>query len=93
VKEQVVAHRNVVIASKVGLHARPAALFTRAATAGGLQVTIRKGDGAPVSAASILSVLTLNVGCGDEVVLEAEGDGAERLLDDLAALLAQDLDA
>jgi phosphocarrier protein len=88
-----VAHRNVVVASRIGLHARPAALFSKAAAAAGMPVTIRKGDGAPVPAASILSVLTLGVACGDEVVLEAEGDGAERALDELAILLAQDLDA
>jgi phosphocarrier protein HPr len=88
-----VAHRNVVVASRIGLHARPAALFSKAAAAAGVPVTIRKGDGAPVPAGSILSVLTLGVSCGDEVVLEAEGDGAERALDELAALLARDLDA
>jgi phosphocarrier protein HPr len=73
--------RSVVVASPVGLHARPV-------TASGLPVTIRKGDGAPVSAASILAVLTLNVGCGDEVTIEADGDGAEAVLDRLAELLA-----
>jgi phosphocarrier protein len=88
-----VTQRTVVIASKVGLHARPAALFTKAATAAGLPVTIRKGDGDPVPASSILSVLTLNVGCGDAVTIEAEGHGADVVLDELAALLAQDLDA
>jgi hypothetical protein len=30
---------------------------------------------------------------GDEVTLEADGDGAEQALDQLVALLAQDLDA
>jgi len=88
-----VAQRTVVIASKVGLHARPAALFTRAATAAGVAVTIRKSQGSPVPATSILSVLTLNAAHGDEVILEAEGDGAEQALDQLAALLAEDLDA
>jgi phosphotransferase system HPr (HPr) family protein len=88
-----VAHRNVVVASRIGLHARPAALFCKAASGTGLPVTIRKGDGPAVPAASILSVLTLGVNGGDEVVLEADGDGAERALDELATLLAQDLDA
>jgi phosphocarrier protein len=83
----------VVIASKVGLHARPAALFSKAAAAAVVPVTIRKGDGAPVPAASILSVLTLGANCGDEVVLEADGDGAEQVLDELVALLSRDLDA
>jgi phosphocarrier protein HPr len=85
--------RRVVIASSVGLHARPAALFTKAAAGSGLTVTIRKADGDPVPAASILSVLTLNVAHGDLVVLEADGEGADAVLDDLVTLLETDHDA
>ena len=51
-------------------------------------MTIRKTSGQPVPAASILSLLTLNAACGDEVVLEAEGDQAEETLASLAAMLA-----
>jgi phosphocarrier protein len=88
------SERRVVVGSSVGLHARPAALFTQAATKSGVPVTITKvgGDG-PVDARSILLVLTLGVGHGDEVVIAADGDGADEALDHLAALLASDLDA
>ena len=85
--------RHVVVASSVGLHARPAALFTQAAAKAPVPVTIAKVGGAPVDARSILFVLSLGVAHHDEVVLTAEGDGAEDALDQLAALLAQDLDA
>jgi phosphocarrier protein HPr len=81
------AERRVVVQSPVGLHARPAALFVKAASGSGLQVTMSKGDGPAVPASSILSVLTLNVGHGDEVILRAAGDGADAVLDELAALL------
>ena len=85
------AQRSVVIASPVGLHARPAAAFAAAAAAAAVPVTIRKvAGGDPVPAASILSVLTLGAACGDEVVLEASGDGADEVLDALAELLATD---
>ncbi|MGH8775407.1 MAG: HPr family phosphocarrier protein [Jiangellaceae bacterium] len=87
------AERTVVVASKVGLHARPAALFVRAAAEQSTSVRIRRGDGAPVDAASILAIMTLGVEHGDEVVLEAEGDGADESLDTLVALLQRDLDA
>jgi len=85
--------RRAVIASTVGLHARPAALFTQAAATSPVPVTIAKGDGEPVDAASILFVLTLGAGHGDEVVLRADGEGAAEALDALVALLEQDLDA
>lgn len=87
------AQRTVVVASRIGLHARPAAVFSKAAGAVGVRVMIRKGAGPAVPAASILSVLTLGVDGGDEVVLEADGDGAEHALDELATLLARELDA
>jgi phosphocarrier protein len=85
--------RTVTVASRVGLHARPAALFTQAAAATGVAVTIAKSGGAAVNAASILSVLGLGVGSGEEVVLSADGDGADAALDGLVALLSTDLDA
>ncbi|TRW45573.1 HPr family phosphocarrier protein [Georgenia yuyongxinii] len=85
--------RSAVVASKVGLHARPAAVFVKAVTAAGIPVTIAKGDGEPVDAASILGVMTLGAGHGDEVTLTAEGEGADTVLDELAELLSTDLDA
>jgi phosphocarrier protein HPr len=84
--------RRVVVGSKVGLHARPAAMFVQAAAKQPVKVTISKG-GDPVDARSILSVLALDARGGDEVVLAADGDGAEQALDELAALVARDLDS
>lgn len=87
------ATRNVTIASSVGLHARPAALFVQAATATGLPVTIGRPGATPVDARSILGVMTLGAKHGEEVVLAADGDGADAALDELVALLSRDLDA
>lgn len=89
----VVATKRVTVGSKVGLHARPAALFVKAAAASGLPITIAKEGGKQVSASSILGVLTLNVAFGDEVILTADGDNAESILNDLAAMLERELDA
>lgn len=85
--------RRVTVGSRSGLHARPAAMFVAAAAAATVPVTIRTADKPPVPAASMLSVLALGARFGTEVVIEADGDGAEAALDDLAALLARDLDA
>lgn len=85
--------RHVTIASRVGLHARPAALFAKAAADVPVSVTIRKDGGDPVAAASILGLMTLGAEHGDEVVLAADGSGADDALDHLAALLATDLGA
>ena len=87
------AQRTVTIASAVGLHARPAALFVQATTATGLAVQISKAGEEPVDARSILGVMALGAKHGEEVVLTAEGEGADAALDGLVELLSRDLDA
>ncbi|WP_436528091.1 HPr family phosphocarrier protein [Actinoplanes sp. HUAS TT8] len=85
--------RTVAVGSASGLHARPAKIFVEAAAKAPVKVTIRVGEKKPVPAKSMLSVLALGAKQGTEVILEADGDGADEALDGLAALLAQDLDA
>jgi phosphocarrier protein HPr len=85
--------RRVTVGSKVGLHARPAALVAKAAAASPVPITIRKNDGKPVAASSVLNLMTLGAMHGDEVVLAADGDGADAALDALAELVVKDLDA
>ena len=55
------ATRRVVVGSKVGLHARPAALFVQAVNRQPVKVTIAKEGKEPVRAGSILMVLALDV--------------------------------
>jgi len=86
------AQREVVVGSRIGLHARPAALFVKAATAQPVRITIRKGDGPPVDARSILRVLALGARNGDTIVLEAEGEGADEALDAVATVVVEDHD-
>lgn len=85
--------RRVTVASRVGLHARSARLFVEQAACHQARVTIAKDGGRPADARSILSVLALNARGGDTVVLTADGEGAERAIEVLAAFLAIDHDA
>lgn len=88
--------RTATIASRVGLHARPAAVFAEAAGEGGLEVTIaRDGDSREeaLDASSILALMSLGAKHGDTVVLRSEGPGAESVLEKLAAILETDHDA
>lgn len=88
------AERRVTIVSRVGLHARPAAIFVKAASEQPVKVWISKPDAGvePVEASSILGVMALGAEFGDEVVISAEGAGAEQSLEELAALLSRELD-
>ncbi|MFF5988724.1 HPr family phosphocarrier protein [Prauserella flavalba] len=85
--------RRVTVASKVGLHARPAALVAKAAAAQPVTVTIAKDGGEPVAAGSVLNLMTLGAAFGDEVVIAADGSGAEEAVTAIAQLVATDLDS
>ena len=85
--------KTVAVGSKVGLHARPASLFVQAAARQPVKVRIAKAGGDPVDARSILLVLGLDARGGEEVVLSAEGVGAEQALEELATVVATDYDA
>ncbi|WP_067453627.1 HPr family phosphocarrier protein [Actinomadura macra] len=82
------SERKVKIQSRVGLHARPAALFVQTAAKAPGEVTVAKHGGAPVNAKSILAVLGLDARHGEEIVIAAAGDGADALLDSLEALVS-----
>jgi phosphocarrier protein HPr len=85
--------RTATIASRVGLHARPASVFIEAVKRQPVRVTISKDGSTPLDAASILSIMSLGAANGDIVTLAAEGEGAEAALEELAGLLETDLDA
>ncbi|MCY0904130.1 HPr family phosphocarrier protein [Arthrobacter sp. H14-L1] len=88
--------RTATIASRVGLHARPAAIFVEAAAELPVDVTISmQGEPAEdaMDASSILSLMGLGAAQGDVVVLRAEGDGADDALETLVRILETDHDA
>ncbi|MCD4672045.1 MAG: HPr family phosphocarrier protein [Anaerolineaceae bacterium] len=75
-----------IVNHKVGLHARPAATFVKTANQYKSDIQITKED-RTVNAKSILSVLTLGVNHGTEVMLHAEGEDADAALQALVALI------
>ena len=78
------AQREVIVGSTIGLHARPAALFVKAASEQPVPVTIRKGDGGPSTPEASSRVLALGAKNGDTVILEADGEGAAEALEAVA---------
>jgi phosphocarrier protein len=87
------AETTVTVGTISGLHARPAGIIVAAVGKVGVPVTIALGDGKPVNAASILSVISLGVKGGDSVTVAAEGSGADEIVKSLGDLIASDLDA
>jgi phosphocarrier protein len=84
--------RRVTVGWPEGLHARPASIFCRAVTSAGVAVTVRKSDGQPVNAASMLGVLGLGAEHGDEIVLAAEDEDAQGTLERLVKLVSEGLE-
>jgi phosphotransferase system HPr (HPr) family protein len=77
-----------------GLHARPAALFVKAAAAFRSEVrltNLSRDAERSASAKSLLGVLGLGVSCGHRLRIEAEGADAAEALDSLARLVANGL--
>lgn len=88
--------RTATIASTVGLHARPAALFASAASDLGIEVTIGRAGESPeeaVDADSMLGLMGLGVEFGEVVVLRTEDDSAGAALDSLVDILQTNHDA
>jgi phosphocarrier protein HPr len=83
--------RTVPIVNKLGLHARAAAKLVTLATKFNADVRVRK-DGREVSGKSIMGVMMLAAAKGTQVTLVAQGDDAQKALDELAALVARRFD-
>lgn len=84
------AERRLVVTEEAGLHARPAARFAQTAARSEAAVTVRRPEAGAreVSARSVLSLMALNIRCGEEIVLAARGAGAQETLTALAAIVA-----
>ncbi|HHJ06858.1 MAG TPA: HPr family phosphocarrier protein [Anaerolineae bacterium] len=76
----------VTIRHKVGLHARPAALFVQTASKFKSDLKVLKGE-REVNAKSILSVLTLGAGQGAILKLVAEGEDEDQAIEALRLLV------
>ncbi len=80
--------KKAVVMDKMGLHARPAAEFSRLAAKFCASVSIARPGKEPVSAKSIIKVLSQGFVQGTEVEISAEGADEEEAVEALLALLA-----
>jgi len=79
--------REVRIANRNGLHARPAAEIVKAAARFRCDITIRRDD-MEVNGKSIMGVMMLAAEYGATLQLHADGPDAEEAVDVLASLIA-----
>jgi len=81
----------VTINLRSGLHLRPISQIAELARRFDGDVWIRKDD-IKVDAKSVLDLMTLNAQFGMNVTLEATGDGAAQVVEELSELFARNFD-
>ena len=83
--------KELVVTNKLGIHARPAALFVKTANRFTCDVFVEK-DGETVNGKSIMGLMMLAAGPGSKLILSAHGSDATRAVAELEALLARKFD-
>lgn len=83
--------KKVTVNNKIGLHARPAALFVQTASKFLSNISIEKA-GKKVNAKSIMGIMALGVCQGDEITIYATGEDEKKAVDDLENLLINTLE-
>ena len=80
--------KEIIVKNAQGLHARPAALFVQIASRYNSDVTIQKDD-ERVNGKSIMGILTLGVQPGVKVILEVDGEDADKVITELEEILTK----
>src|SRR5881409_2487631 len=83
--------KELVVTNKLGIHARPAAMFVKTANRFGCDVFVEK-DGEKVNGKSIMGLMMLAAGPGSKLSVQADGEDAARALNELDALLKRKFD-
>ena len=83
-----VLSRDFTITNKLGMHARPAAMFVKTAAQFDSEIMVCKGGGHLVSGKSIMGLMTLEASPGTVLTVTAEGFDADEALGALGDLIA-----
>ncbi len=83
--------RDLVIANKLGLHARPAAMFVRIANRFAADIQVEK-DGEEINGKSIMGLMLLAAGCGSRLRVTVTGSDAADMIKALEELIARKFD-
>ena len=83
--------REMVVVNKLGIHARPAAMFVKTANRFECDVFVEK-DGERINGKSIMGLMMLAAGPGSKLTVHADGADAARALSELDALLKRKFD-
>ena|SRR5436190_4202606 len=78
--------KEITIVNRLGMHARPAALFVKVASRFRSDVWVKK-EGEEVSGKSIMGLMMLAAGKGSKLQVRCEGPDADRAMEELEQLI------
>jgi phosphocarrier protein HPr len=83
--------RDFLVSNKLGIHARPAAMFVKTANRFSCEIFVEK-DGEKVNGKSIMGLMMLAAGPGSKVTVHAHGHDAHQALSELEVLINRKFD-
>src|SRR3954468_23766544 len=83
--------KDLVVINKLGIHARPAALFVKTANRFVCDIFVEK-DGEKVNGKSIMGLMMLAAGPGSTLTVHAQGNDASQALAEIDALIKRKFD-
>ena len=83
--------KDLVVTNKLGVHARPAAMFVKVANRFESEIFVEK-DGETVNGKSIMGLMMLAAGPGSKLHVRAAGPDASQAVNELEQLLKRKFD-
>jgi phosphocarrier protein len=83
--------KDFLVPNKLGIHARPAAMFVKTANRFSCDIFVEK-DGEKVNGKSIMGLMMLAAGPGSKLTVHAEGHDASQALAEIESLIQRKFD-
>ncbi len=83
--------KEVTVSNKLGMHARPAAMFVKTANRFSCDIFVEK-DGEKINGKSIMGLMMLAAGPGSKLTLHVKGPDAQTAIAEIEALMKRKFD-
>ncbi|HEY1172150.1 MAG TPA: HPr family phosphocarrier protein [Verrucomicrobiae bacterium] len=90
-KDDDMVTKELTVINKLGIHARPAAMFVKVANKFDCDIFVEK-DGEQVNGKSIMGLMMLAAGPSSRITVQAHGTDAEQAVLEIEALLKRKFD-
>lgn len=84
-----IVRKKLLVKNKQGLHARPAALFVQVANKFDSRITVKR-DKEEVNGKSIMGILMLGAEKDSQIIIEADGEDADKAMVELEKIISSE---